>query len=490
MLSANICQQARLSRDSRFDGKFFTAVLTTGIFCRPTCPARAPKEENVRYYENAMQAQIAGYQPCKRCLPELAPATKLPISAGQLIRATEQCSNNTELSQQLSLSDRQIRRLFQQHFGLSPSLYFQQQKLLLARKLLTTSTLSITDIAFAAGFKSIRRFNEAIKKQYQATPSQIRQFNKRANSNDNEIVNTQQGQPVQIRLSYRPPFDWPLMLSFIKQRQIPSIERITDSSYSRTITIDNITGWLHVEHHKSKLELCLTVKLSDYRVINQVIKNVRRMFDLDADMQVIHQHLQQNKQLATVIEHVPGMRLPGCWDLFEFSIRAILGQQISVKAATTLANRISEKYGEKAPENPWQIAVQFPTPKLLKNVDYADIGLTKTRIQTLQNWVNYYIAAQLSDHNIFKNYAQVEQLEQALISIKGIGPWTANYLAMRGLSDPDAFPSADLGIIKALKSTSQNKPNNKEILTMAEQWRPWRSYAALYLWHSLSLNPN
>ena len=217
------------------------------------------------------------------------------------------------------------------------------------------------------------------------------------------------------------------------------------------------------------------------------------MFDLDADMQIIHQHLSKQPQLKAVIEQYPGLRLPGCWDKFEFSIRAILGQQISVKAATTLANRISLQYGEKAIANPFELTHIFPEKNALLNVDYKNIGLTRSRISTLNNWLDFY--QQHSD--MLSCYASIESLEKQLITIKGIGPWTVNYLAMRGLSDPDAFPSADLGIIKALtindeknatKASSKhiNKPSNKEILALSEQWRPWRAYAAIYLWYSLS----
>jgi len=471
MLNNVICQQARLSKDNRFDGKFFTAVLTTGIFCRPICPARAPKEENVRYYKNALLAQDAGFRPCKRCLPELAPQIQSPLLIKQLSQALELGESLTEVCEKFQLNERQLRRIFIRHYGLPPSKYLHNQKLLLASKLLKTTQLSITDIAFAAGFKSIRRFNEVIKLAYQCTPSEIKQ-QPRANLITNNSVS--------VELAYRPPFDWPLMLSFFRLRQLTSIEQIGDNYYRRTMEVNGSKGWFEVSAIKHKLALKLTVQLEDYRYLNQVIMRVRRMFDLDADMQVIHHHLGQYSPFKEVIKQYPGLRLPGCWDKFEFSIRAILGQQISVKAATTLANRISLKYGKKSLPNPFGLTHIFPNKNELANVNYHNIGLTKSRVSTLNNWLEFY----LKHSALLSCYNNIEALEKQLIAIKGIGPWTVNYLAMRGLSDPDAFPSADLGIIKAL-TTSDKKPSNKDILALSEKWRPWRAYAAIYLWHSL-----
>jgi len=484
ILDTRICQQARLSKDIRFDGKFFTAVLTTGIFCRPICTARAPYEENVRYYKNALLAQEAGFRPCKRCLPELAPQTQFPVQVKQLVLALESGESITAISKQFALSDRQIRRIFVKHYGLSPIKYLHQQKLLLASRLIKTTNLPISDIAFAAGFKSIRRFNEVIKTAYHCSPSDLRRSPSHTRSKAPESY-------VTILLPYRPPFDWPLMLKFFQKRQLNNVERVTESEYSRTITYEKATGWFSVSHaeepqtkishKKNKEALLLKVQLSDYRYLNHVISQVRQMFDLDADMPLIHQQLCKHPILAEVIKETPGLRLPGCWDIFEFSIRAILGQQISVKAATTLANRIALKYGEVSHNNPLDISHHFPSPEALRHAEYEEIGLTKSRISTLKNWLDFY----LKNSEIFQCYTSLETLEQRLVKIKGIGPWTVNYIAMRGLSNPDAFPSADLGIIKAL-ATDNIRPSNKEILALSKSWRPWRAYAAIYLWQSLA----
>ena len=290
---------------------------------------------------------------------------------------------------------------------------------------------------------------------------------------------------VTILLPYKAPFDWPLMLSFFRSRKMSNIEDITTEHYFRTIELESCRGWIKVTHHSSKSALNLTVKLTDYSYLNQIIARVRRMFDLDADMQIIHQHLKSHPILAKVIEQFSGLRLPGCWDIFEFSIRAILGQQVSVKGATTLAQRIAEKYGDdlvdiEQPEN-INATKYFPKIAALLNVDYQDIGLTRSRIATLQTWVSYF----QQHESIFTKGLTIEELEATLTKLKGIGPWTVNYIGMRGLSDPDAFPSADLGIIKAL-TFNEIKPRNKDILALAESWRPWRAYAAIYLWQSLA----
>ncbi|WP_448548440.1 DNA-3-methyladenine glycosylase 2 family protein [Thalassotalea fusca] len=471
-LSTEICEQARLSRDARFDGKFYTAVLSTGIFCRPVCPARQPKSENVRYYATAEQAQQAGYRPCKRCIPTQAPMIAAPNRIRQIAHNTNFTTTKiSDIANQYGISERQLLRDFKKHYGLTPSQYFQQQRLLLAHRLLCQTLLPITDVCYAAGFQSLRRFNESIKAQYHTTPSELRGKPKTESSSDS----------VTLLLSYRPPLDWPLMLSFFRSRQISQMEHIDETCYQRSIAINDCVGWLRVSHHPNKEALVLETKLSDYSYLNKVIMRVRKMFDLDADMQLIHQTLSTNKQLAKQIALTPGLRLPGSWDIFEFSIRAILGQQVSVKAATTFAARIAEKYGVRNEQLPDHLSRIFPTQAQLLHAEFDGIGLTQSRISTLKNWLEYL----QKNSNSLASYQDLPSLEKALNQIKGIGPWTVNYLAMRGLSEPDAFPSADLGIIKALTVDGQ-KPKQKDILELAEQWRPWRAYATIYLWQSLA----
>ena len=470
-LDVAVCEQARLSRDARFDGKFFTAVLTTGIFCRPVCPARPPKPENVKYYLSAEQAQLAGFAPCKRCFPERAANKSLPADLRTALGRFDPSQQPlSELAEILDIGPRQLQRRFVQHFGVSPKAYFQQQRLLQARKLITSTNLPFTDVCYASGFNSIRRFNEAIKSNYGGTPKELRKGKAFADNHG-----------ITISLNYRPPFDWPLMLSFFKTRQISGLEKVTDSSYQRSVQLENCYGWLKVTHDDTKQALNLTVHLSDYRQLNQVILRVRRMFDLDADMATIHQNLAKHPVLASAIDKNPGLRLPGSWDIFEFSIRAILGQQVSVKAATTLAQRIVQTYGKRDDNLPAGLEYSFPSPAKLYQQTFEGLGLTGSRISTLQNWVAFW----QNNPNYFNKNKSVTELQEELCKIKGIGPWTVNYLAMRGLSEPDAFPAADLGVIKAL-STKEKRLPPKVIETMSVPWQPWRAYATMHLWYSTS----
>lgn len=504
-----------MSRDSRFDGKFYTAVMTTGIFCRPICPARAAKEENVRYFNNAASAQDAGFIPCKRCFPEYAPEQMLDIKTKRMSDIVLTSTDSIEtIAQQYGLSDRQFRRNFIDIFGLPPKQYRLQQNLLLARKLLINTNMSIANICFASGHTSIRRFNEQIKQAYQLTPTQLR------NNQGKPIDKTIPG--VNIRLQYRPPFDWAAMLTFFKLRQLPSVEQVTDTYYQRTINIDGDTGWFKVSQIENEYALNLHIVLSDYKALNKVIIKVRKLFDLDADMGIIHQHLSQDPLLAPLVAKFSGVRLPGCWDILEFSIRAILGQQVSVKAATTLAGRIAEKYGStlndslvsgidstsdstinhSSKRNVQSDSSQplnkcFPTLEELEGANFDNIGLTESRKQTLYTWLDFY----RKQPAIFEHYQDLAALEKTLTALKGIGPWTVNYIAMRGLSDPNAFPAADLGVIKALapdltKHSDQPvtavtaktaaKFKVKDLNKRAEPWQPWRAYATIYLWLSLS----
>ena len=504
ILDPATCQQARLSRDPRFDGKFYTAVLTTGIYCRPTCPAGPAKEENVRYYQNAVQAEFYGYQPCKRCKPELSPNMPLPTLLEQAVEilSIQPTISVNDLATKLDISERQLQRYFEQHLGMLPKAFINQKRQINARNLLLTTTLSMPHIASISGFTSLRSFNDNIKAQYKQTPSQIRAGSKRSKSDY-----------LSVKLRYSQDLDFALMLSFFRARLIPGVEHIEDT-YQRTIELDGCSGWIEVScpakfnqvkdsNAKNNSDsnnaaaqnsllnreqfLQLDLHLDQYTALPKIIARVRKMFDLDCELDVITNTIGTHDKIKQAITAFPGLRLPGCWHHFEFSIRAILGQQISVKAATTLASRIATRYGKppcnKDIEYPQQLTLVFPSVSALSDAEFDNLGITNTRMQTLKTWVEFYA----SNESLFDNAIDSEVFEQQLCQLKGIGPWTANYLAMRGLSLPDAFPAADLGIIKAL-STEQQKVTPKQILNIAEQWRPWRAYAAIYLWHSLSLS--
>ncbi len=488
MISKDICMQARLSRDIRFDGQFYTAVLTTGIYCRPTCPARPAKEENVRYYKFPEQAERNGFQPCKRCKPELAIITEHNSAITQALDLIEYQPQLlvAEISTKLNLSERQLQRLFKQHLDMTPLEFILQKRLRVARKTLMNSNLPMTMVAQISGFTSLRSFNEQVKKQYKLTPSQIRGASK-----------CEKADHIVLKLFYQDELNWPLMLNFFRSRVIPGVESVTDT-YKRTITLvkgdKKSYGWFEVSmpvinrtESKQRPYLLLKVSLTDYQSLSMVIDKARKLFDLDCHYQVIKQYLGKDPTLSPLFEQFLGLRLPGCWDVFEFSIRAILGQQISVAAATTLAARIANTYADEGLATkidlPEPLSIFFPDEARLAKADFEHLGITNTRIQTLKTWIAFY----QENHALFSANLPADEFEKQLCKIKGIGPWTANYLAMRGLSMPDAFPAADLGLIKAL-STPEITIKPKQILQRAENWRPWRAYAAIYLWHSLQTN--
>lgn len=489
-LDPHVCMQARLSRDSRFDGKFYTAVITTGIYCRPTCPAGPAHEKNVSYYQSAAQAEFNGYQPCKRCKPELSPNQPLPKTIDQALTliTIEPQIHVAHLATRLDLSERQLQRLFNDSLGVSPQTFINQKRQINARKLLISSTIPFADVALISGFGSLRSFNDHIKQQYKLTPSQLRQSSKQ------EKVSH-----LKLKLAYNGELNWPLMLSFFKARQIAGVEAVTDR-YCRTINIDNCTGWIAVSKPVDSNHLSVDIWVNDFSKLAEIITRIRKMFDLDCNLDSIRTQLAKHPTLKPIIDSYPGLRLPGCWDIFEFSIRAILGQQISVKAATTLAGRIAQKFSKPiVDENavaayPHGLSILFPQAEMLDSVCFDDIGITNTRQQTLHTWIEFFIA----NKSLFDNPRDSESFENTLCELKGIGPWTANYMAMRGLSLPDAFPAADLGLIKALSNKSELREQlkldddkqltGKQILAIAESWRPWRAYAAIYLWQSLSAN--
>lgn len=472
------CRRARMSRDGRFDGLFFTAVKTTQIYCRPICPARSPKEENVTYYPSAAAAAAAGFRPCLRCRPESAPGTPAwrgteatVARAMNLIRegALEEASL-ADLADRLGISDRHLRSLFHRHLGVSPVAYAQTQRVLFAKQLLNETALSITDVALASGFGSIRRFNDVFLKIYGKPPSHYQR------SNRAQTVATE------LNLSYRPPYDWPAMLAFFEKRRIPGVEHIEDGSYSRSFSLDDCEGAFRITHRPIEHAFKLEIRIDKMDRLMAVVARVRRLLDLDANMEAIHQVLQPDPLLGPLITQTPGLRLPGTFAPFEFALRAILGQQVSVAAATTLAARIAHRYGRQAPPSFAGITHYFPKPQALLAVDFQDLGVTRSRAATLVTMVRAVCdgSARLEVGESLDGF--VEQL----CALKGIGPWTAHYLAMRGLGEPDAFPESDLGVLKALGSNDK-KATLAEVRKRTESWRPWRAYGAIHLWHSFSL---
>ncbi|WP_444916472.1 AlkA N-terminal domain-containing protein [Microbulbifer sp. JMSA003] len=480
-IDAAVCSSARLARDRRFDGRFYTAVKTTGIFCRPICPARPPLERNVTYFETAAEAANAGFRPCLRCRPDSAPGSPAwglvsttVQRALKLMRSEREPQSVEQLAERLGVSSRYLRRLFSEHLGVSPLAVWQTERALFAFRLLRDTDLPIAEIAYESGFNSLRRFNGVFKQIYKRTPSEVRR--------EGHAVRAEKASATRVRLylDYRPPLDWQQLLAFLGTRALAGVEQVEGEVYSRSFELDACRGVMEVSHDPERNRLVVEVFGQEggagLYLLNQ---RLRRLFDLDADIEEIQTVLNEDPLLADQLAKNPGLRLPGAWDPFEYALRAILGQQISVAAATTIAGRIVARYGESFVDDAGRERFLFPTAERLAEADFADLGLTRARVKTLQE----FVAATLDGRVSFADQSLEDWCSQAT-ALPGIGDWTAHYIAMRGLSMPDAFPASDLGILQALGSDGE-KAKPKQALERAEQWRPWRAYGAILLWQSL-----
>ncbi|MDL2298334.1 helix-turn-helix domain-containing protein [Synergistaceae bacterium OttesenSCG-928-D05] len=473
------------AKDTRFDGRFFVGISTTGIYCRPVCRARQPLEKNCTFFTTAAEAEQAGYRPCLLCRPELAPGTsKTDANADLVYRAgrmlEENCGNGLSLealAKRLGCTDRHLRRVFTAEYNVSPVQYLQTCRLLLAKNLLTDTKLSVLDVAMAAGFGSLRRFNDVFKKHYGLSPTDLRKQvseEKRYNGD------------VTVALGYRPPYRWEEMLNFLAARTIAGVDSVRAGAYWRTahfVTAENkhVYGWLRVARHKKKDALVVTVSESLLPVLPRVLARVRHLFDLYSDPDVIYQTLSAMNDIRPGL-CVPGLRLPGSFNAFEMAVRAVLGQQITVKAASTLAARLTAAFG--IPVNTGQDGLThvFPSPAEILALEgpieshLGPLGIIAARAKTI-----YELARAFAEGEIeFNLPASPEEEMKKLMAIRGIGSWTAQYIAMRAMEWPDAFLETDIGVRKAL---APHTP--KELLKMAEAWRPWRSYATINLWNAL-----
>ena len=457
-VDAKIYQQARISRDARFDGRFFVAVKTTGIYCRPICPAKTPKEENIEYFIHAHLAAKAGYRPCLRCRPDSAPGspvwkgvdTTLQRAKRLIDEGALEQSSLVELSTRLGISDRYLRQLFEKHLGVSPKSYSLFRQCEFAKNLLHQTSLPITEIAFASGFNSIRRFNDCFKKQLSMNPSQIRHT-------QSSVSNV-----LDLKLYYRPPYNWQHLQLFFFRRIIQGLEWIDAQSYGRTFTWENeqgtCKGKFTARHNEKYHRFDVSIEIDNLHLLKPVVNNIRRVLDLDTDIETVEQCLASNG-----FEPVTrGLRLPGTWSLFEAGIRAILGQQISVTAAQNLVIRLIHELGDKASDD----QVYFPSVVSIAESDFSFIKMPEKRKQTLNNLAQYYLDTDYPD----------EPNEWLLL--KGIGPWTVDYAKMRGLSDPDIYLGGDLGVKKAIEASYKT--------FSPDSCAPFRSYLTFQLWNQVS----
>lgn len=478
--TVDICEKARLSRDPRFDGVFFTAVLSTRIYCRPVCPARAPNAENVVYYSSAAAAEAQGFRPCLRCRPELAPGNAVWLHGEHLVARGLKLINEgflaehslADLAARMEIGERQLRRLFVQHLGAPPMAVHATRRLLFAKQLLTETAMPIMEVALAAGFQSLRRFNSAFALANRIQPRELRRQPLRA-----------VGQGLVLRLGYRPPYDFMGLLAFFRARALPGIEEIDECSYRRVFANGEAAAWLRVspwpgESNALKLEL---FNVAPAQMLS-VVTRVRRLFDLDAEPQAIMAALAESPVLAPLVQRYPGLRLPGGWDGFEIAVRAVLGQQVSVAAARTLATRILNRHGSllDAPGEAGP-ARAFPRPEQLLDADLTELGVIRTRAATLQGIARALIEGRVD----FRPEQRLDEFVERWVALPGIGEWTAHYIAMRVLSHPDAFPAADL-ILRREAAIGSPPLSTRALQAVAESWRPWRAYSVIYLWRAAS----
>lgn len=479
-LDARICDRARLARDPHFDGRFFIGVTSTGIYCRPICPSPSAKRMNVRYFPTAAAAAEAGFRPCLRCRPEVAPGTpawngtSASVSRGlKLIAegALDEGSVDT-LAARLGVSARHLHRLFLQHLGAPPIAVAQTRRLHFAKQLIDETRLPMSQVALASGFQSIRRFNDVVRKLYGRTPSELRSLRQVAASRA-------AGDEYVFRLAYRPPYDWNALLGFLAARATPGVEEVRNGAYRRSLGFKNQQGVLEVRALKHEHALEVHIRFPEPACLLQIVARVRAMFDLAADPAAITNHLRRDALLAAAVKRHPGLRVPGHWDGFELAVRAVLGQQVTVRGATTLAGRMAQAYGEPlCCADSGALTHVFPTAQALMAAKLP--GMPAARARTIRLLAQAVAAGILR----FDGGVPDETFFARFRAIAGIGDWTAQYVAMRAFNEPDAFPASDLVLLRA---TADGKPLTPgALLKRAERWRPWRAYAAMYLWYAVA----
>jgi AraC family transcriptional regulator of adaptative response / DNA-3-methyladenine glycosylase II len=479
--SHEVCYRALQSRDPRFDGLIFVGVSSTGIYCRPICPARTPKFENCTYFGSAAAAQDAGFRPCLRCRPETAPdlaswrGTSNTVSRALALIAEGSLDGESncveKLAERLGLGERQLRRLFLQHLGASPISVAQTRRVLFAKQLIHETRMPMTEVAMAAGFGSLRRFNETFRDLFHRPPNALRRKDSRAHE-ERDVI---------LRLRYRPPYDWESILSFLRARAIPGVEIVEGGRYLRTVEVDGAMGSIEVAHLSERQSLSVSIRFPDVKLLPAIVARVRRLFDLGADIETIGNHLSGDPVLAPLVAQRPGLRAPGGWDGFEIAVRAVLGQQISVVAARKLAGQLVARHGSTVPKSfriHAGLSLVFPTAKRLAAAESIGLGMPAARLAALKAVAQ----AAVADPNLFRPFGSIEETIARLRTIRGIGEWTAHYIALRAIREMDAFPVTDIGLLRSLSSMESAKTTPANLLSRAESWRPWRAYAAQHLW--------
>lgn len=480
--SRKICYRALESRDARFDGRIFVGVSSTGVYCRPVCPARTPKFEYCSFFPSAEAAQEAGFRPCLRCRPEIASELASWRGTSNSVRralaliaegALDGPGKSVDkLAARVGMGERQLRRLFMEHLGAPPISVAQTRRILFAKQLIHDTRMPMVDVAAAAGFSSVRRFNETFLELFHRPPRALRR----------KQVPGAEGRDVVLELKYRPPYDWDQMLAFLNARAIAGVEFVESGRYFRTIEIDGALGSIAVAHLPEHESIQVAILFPKIRVLPAIVARVRQLFDIGADIDTINRHLSADPALARLVAQRPGLRAPGGWDGFEVAIRAVIGQQISVSAARRLAGQLVQLHGCTVPE-PFRIhsalSLAFPEPKQLVSASSIGLSMPGTRLLAVRAMAE----AAITNPGLFSPLGRIEETIARLRTIRGVGEWTAHYIALRAGRESDAFPAADLGILRGAASSIDGiRVTPSILLSRAEAWRPWRAYAAQHLW--------
>jgi len=488
-LSPDACYRALTARDVRFDGVFYVGVSTTGVYCRPVCSARTPKRDRCAFFHRPAEAERAGYRACLVCRPELAPG-RAPIDAipGLVARAVGRIEEGyltgrsvDDLAGALGVTSRHLRRAMEAEVGVSPVALAQSQRLAMAKRLLQDSTLSMTDVAFASGFRSLRRFNALVRERFGRAPSAWRRLTPAAAPRAWSAA-----APIVLRLDYRPPFDWSGVLAFLGARAVPGVEQVLEDVYWRTVSVDGRTGSIAVTQDATRHALLVHVPLTLVGSLMTIAARLRRLFDLDAAPHLVTDAFARDPHLRGLVRLAPGLRVPGAFDPYEMTVRAILGQQVTVRAATTIAGRLVRRFGQPLPAGEdYAQAIDalthvFPPADVIAAAtegDVATLGMPGARARSL---IALSRAVAAGDLPLERGIDVLDTIRR-IDDLPGFGPWTAQYIAMRALRWPDAFLAGDLGVRKALGGVTERQAEE-----LSEAWRPWRAYAVLHLWNSLS----
>lgn len=463
MLDFDSCYRAVSARDARFDGRFFTGVTSTGIYCRPICPARTPAQRNVRFYPDAAAAEAAGFRPCKRCRPEASPGSPDWDVRGDLVARGLRLIDEglvdedgvTGLARRLAVTERHLHRLFMAELGAAPLAVARSRRLRLARRLLRETGMPVTDVAFASGFGSVRQFNASMRESYGISPSELRNGSVRPPG-------------LQLRLAFRAPYDAASLLGFLARRAIPGVETITMERYARTIPGGTIELLPRDDHVLLRAE-----SPGALRGVARVVARCRRLLDLDADPAAIGEALSADPLLAPLVAEAPGLRVPGAYDGFELAVRAVLGQQVSVAGARTLAGRLVVRCGKPLETANGTLTHVFPTAEAVAEADLSGLGLTGSRERTLRAVASAVASGEID----LAGGGDLAETAERLLALPGIGAWTVAYIKMRALRDPDAFPETDLVLGRILARYGADRK-------ATDRWRPWRAYAAVHLWNA------